>query len=283
MMDTDDIPPSILRKLRHKERPLLVRAFWPTLAIVALAAAAAYLFYRKQSAEPEPVPPPPLVRAPEPAASPQIRFPIPSSAPVKALPELDDSDPAVLDALRGMWRVPLLQRLLHMKEFIRSAVATIDNLPRRKLTQRMLPVKPAEGAFVAAADGQAFAIDPDNAARYAIYVRLAAATDARQLVAIYVHFYPLFQLAYQDLGYPQGYFNDRLVEAIDDLLDAPDLKGPVALVRPKFFYEFADRDLEARSAGQRILMRIGDQNAAIVKTKLREIRAELTREGPKHP
>jgi hypothetical protein len=47
------------------------------------------------------------------------------------------------------------------------------------------------------------------------------------------------------------------------------------------FYEFADPELEARSAGQKILMRIGNENAARVKAKLRELRGELTRHGPK--
>jgi hypothetical protein len=47
------------------------------------------------------------------------------------------------------------------------------------------------------------------------------------------------------------------------------------------FYQFADPDLERRSAGQKIMMRIGNENASTLKTKLREIRDELTRRGPK--
>ena len=46
------------------------------------------------------------------------------------------------------------------------------------------------------------------------------AIDARKLVAVYSRFYPLFQRAYRELGYPNKYFNDRLIEAIDDLLAA---------------------------------------------------------------
>ncbi|HYL23657.1 MAG TPA: DUF3014 domain-containing protein [Burkholderiales bacterium] len=40
-------------------------------------------------------------------------------------------------------------------------------------------------------------------------------------------------------------------------------------------YEFADPDLETRSAGQKILLRMGPENAARVKAKLWEIRREL--------
>jgi hypothetical protein len=104
--------------------------------------------------------------------------------------------------------------------------------------------------------------------------------DAKKTVALYVRLYPLFQQAYQELGYPKGYFNDRLVEVIDHLLAAPALPAPAALVRPKVFYLYADAELESRSAGHKILMRIGNENAARIKSKLREIRAELTRHGP---
>jgi hypothetical protein len=40
-------------------------------------------------------------------------------------------------------------------------------------------------------------------------------------------------------------------------------------------YLYANPDLESRSAGQKILMRIGTENAIRVKAKLREIRAEI--------
>jgi hypothetical protein len=38
---------------------------------------------------------------------------------------------------------------------------------------------------------------------------------------------------------------------------------------------YADPDLESRSAGQKILMRIGAENAVRIKAKLREIRGEI--------
>ena len=101
---------------------------------------------------------------------------------------------------------------------------------------------------------------------------------AKNLVSAYVHFYPLIQQDYRDLGYPNGYFNDRLIEAIDDLLAAPELTDPLQVVQPKVLYQYADPELEARSAGQKIMIRMGNENAAKVKAKLQEIRRELT--GP---
>jgi len=66
-----------------------------------------------------------------------------------------------------------------------------------------------------------------------------------------------------------------VIEVIDNLLAAPDIKEPVKLIQPKIVYLYADPDLEGRSIGQRILMRIGGENEAKVKAKLQEIRQEL--------
>ena len=66
-----------------------------------------------------------------------------------------------------------------------------------------------------------------------------------------------------------------MIEVIDNLLAAPDIKEPVKLIQPKIVYLYADPDLEGRSIGQRILMRIGSENEAKVKAKLQEIRQEL--------
>jgi hypothetical protein len=114
-------------------------------------------------------------------------------------------------------------------------------------------------------------------------MRIVEAVDAKQLVALYVRFYPLFQQAYRDLGYPKGYFNDRLVEVIDHLLAAPEVTGPLRLVQPKVMYKFADPELEALSAGQKILIRVGSENATQLKAKLRAIRGELVSQAANPP
>jgi len=75
--------------------------------------------------------------------------------------------------------------------------------------------------------------------------RDSQARHAASSPRVYLRFYPLFQQAYQDLGYPNGYFNDRLVKVIDVLLATPQIAGPIELVRPKVMYAFADPTLES--------------------------------------
>ena len=81
-------------------------------------------------------------------------------------------------------------------------------------------------------------------------------------------------------GIRRKYFNDRLIEVIDHLLATPDVKDPVALTQPNVQFEYADPKLESRSAGQKVLMRMGSANAAAVKAKLRALRARLVEQKP---
>ena len=254
------------------------RAIWWGILLFGLGVFSLIFYHAWQKLQPEPPakPAPPAVTTPEPPAEPEIRFPVEGEPELK-LPALNESDAVVSEALAGLWDGGTLERFFNPKDFIRRVVATIDNLPRAKVALRLMPVKPVPGAFPATGAGEGLAMTPGNSARYAPYVRLFEATDSKKIVAAYVRFYPLFQQAYRELGYPQGYFNDRLVEVIDHLLAAPELRGPVKLVQPKVFYLYADPDLESRSAGQKIMMRVGAENAARVKAKLRELRGELTR------
>jgi len=256
---------------------------WWSIVVLGLGLFALIIFYALPKMQPEPAAPPPAPAAVQPPApaEPQIRYPVAQQPPEKPLPALDVSDSTMKSALDELLSDKTLIGFFQIQDFVRRVVATVDNLPRRKLALRLMPVKLTGGTFLVTAKDGSLAIGTDNAARYAPYLWLADALDTGKLVALYVHYYPLFQQAYQELGYPKGYFNDRLIEVIDDLLATPEVQAPVRLVQPKVFYLFADPELEARSAGQKILIRIGNKNAVRIRAKLREIRAELTRQAPK--
>jgi hypothetical protein len=48
-------------------------------------------------------------------------------------------------------------------------------------------------------------------------------------------------------------------------------------------YEFADPELEMRPAGQKILLRMGSANAALIKAKLSEFRTGIAKQSPVQP
>lgn len=243
------------------------------MALVILGGGiAAYVYWQQIEQEVAvQAPPPPIATAPKPEVRQILEAP-PATAP---LPQLAESDSFVLDALAGLIGNESLMKLFHTERIIRNIVATIDSLPSMKLPLKLLPVEQASGQFMTAGKDGELSISPKNAARYTPYVKIAEAIDVKKLVGLYVRLYPLFQQAYVELGYPNNYFNDRLIEVLDDLLEAPDLKEPVKLLQPKVLYQFADPELEALSIGQRILMRIGSKNEATMKARLLEIKQEL--------
>jgi Protein of unknown function (DUF3014) len=253
-------------------------------AVVVVAAGTWYYLQSRHAAlprAPEAAQTPPPA---EPTAEPAIQHPLPAgqdSASKAPLPPLADSDAALSEALGLIAGAATVKEYVLPENIIRHLVVTIDNLPRQKVAVEKRPTSAAAGSFVANGDELHATLDPQNFARYQPMVAVVGKLDMQQLAAVYVRFYPLFQQAYQDLGYPNGYFNDRLVQVIDILLATPQPTGPIALVRPNVMYTFADPALESRPAGQKLLIRMGPDSAAVIKTKLMELRAAITAAPPK--
>ena len=144
-------------------------------------------------------------------------------------------------------------------------------------------MQPTPGKLQRIVAGDAELIAPDNARRYAPFVAFVASVEPARAAALYRRFYPLFQQAYAELGYPKGHFNDRLVEVIDHLMAAPEpaqppavhlveVKGEVPSTRPWVRYEYADEKLESLSAGQKIMVRVGLDNERRLKGWLAGLR-----------
>lgn len=262
---------------------------WPfrigLLIIAVIIAVIFWQFYRaKQTAPRQVVVPPPAIEKP---AEPVIKHPLtatpeelkaagPAIDLEKPLPELKRSDSSMAAILAKLFADQKLDRFFILEHFIERFVVMVDNLPRPQLPPTHRPIKPTPGHFLAQGETDHITIDPANYQRYTPLVKMLAALDVRQVVAVYKRLYPLFQEAYERLGYPNAYFNDRLIEVIDHLLTAPPVVEPVYLVRPKALYLYADPVLESLSAGRKILIRIGPENAARVKKLLQEYRRELT-------
>jgi hypothetical protein len=263
---------------------------WTLVVIAALAVFGALVFYRYrlyvQQQVPGPVAAAPAPEAPPPA--PPTHYPVPPPPPTAvsqppSLPTLENSDSSLRASLEQLVGKIAVEKLLNSKTLIQNLVLTINSLDRDPVPQRVRPWQAVPGHPAVHADGGNLTLSADNAQRYAPYMALVKAIDAKQLAGVYLSNYPLFQQAYRQQGYPDGYFNDRLIAIIDHLLAAPDVQGPIQVVQPKVLYEFADPQLEQLSWGQKIMIRIGADNEALVKAKLQAIRAAIVAETPPEP
>ena len=201
----------------------------------------------------------------------------PTDRELVPLPPLDDSDSYFVLEMIDLFG-PEAGRLLVSDALIDKFVATIDNLPRSTVAEKTRPVGRLATNFSTdeSPTGDKTYLSPDNYERYSALVGLVENADMDAVAEMYRRFYPLFQESYVRLGYPNGYFNDRVVEVIDHLLATPEPAYPVELIRPNVLYEFADPRLEALSSGQKLMIRIGPNNAAAIKQALSQLRSRIT-------
>lgn len=241
-----------------------------------------------QQAQPE-VPPP--AAAPTENAGPQNPVEEPE-APQPALPALADSDAEVGKALKNLLGAQRVDAFLLLDGFVRRTVATVDNLAREQAPASKWPVHPMQGRFTVQDVNGVQQVAASNAARYDAFVAFAESVPVDGAVRLYMHLYPLFQVAYEELGFPGKYFNDRLVAVIDHLLAAPEpqepvqvhlvqVEGKVPSLRPWVRYEYVDPQLQALSAGQRIMVRVGLKNEQHLKAILTNVRALVAKAKPK--
>ena len=267
--------------------------------LVALALAGWYLFSVQQGAVEEAPPPPPIVKqetpppptppAPEPAMPAPTQ---PAPEPIveqPPLPPLADSDPMAIETLSGLAGAEPVEHYVVSEDVVSRLVATVDALSGRQVPESIKAVRGPEGEFQATSDEDPasailneagdpipqYLVDPANYQRYTPYVETLEKMSTEELAAAYRDYRPLFEDAFRQLGYPDGDFDQRLTAVIDELLATPDVKGPVRLIKPEAYYLYADEDLEALTAGQKVLLRMGPENAARVKAKLAELRDTL--------
>ena len=236
---------------------------------------------------PEPEPAAEVVAPAEPIVDHGPKYPMPESGAepgrdesglkplLRELPPLDDSDAYfLLEVENGFGQA--IAALLKREAVIDRLVASIDNLTRAEIPEKVRPVNQLEQSFRPDRNQAGeLVLGPSSYLRYDALVAYLYYADVDTVYDTYRRFYPLFQRAYERLGYPDAYFNDRLVEVIDHLLATPEHEGPIALVQPKVLYEFADPDLESLSSGQKLLLRMGPDNAATTKRLLARLRERI--------
>jgi hypothetical protein len=212
--------------------------------------------------------------APEPGAEPPVAPVPPAEEPIE-LPPLAESDPLLREQLASLSRAPALAGWLAQSELAQRFVASVDNVAEgRSPRAHVAFLRPAE-PFTAQGGDAAPRVDPASYARYDAIADVVASLDVAAAAAAYRHLAPLFQEAYESLGYPGRSFHERALAAIDVLLAAPVLEESPPLVRHIGRYRWADPELERAPDAVKQLLRMGPRNVARVQARLRELRAAL--------
>jgi hypothetical protein len=205
-----------------------------------------------------------------------VEEPVKEEEPSFILPLLDDSDQLIRDGVItlsshagiAVWLVP--------EELIRKFVVLVDNTVHGSVPRKHVAFLAPEGPFSASKVGEAqYVLNEDSYTRYDLLTEIFTAIDSQRAVEFYVLLQPLFQEAYEELGYQDKKFDDAVFLAIGRMLETPVVPQPIHLVRPVVMYKFADEKLESLSEVQKQLIRMGPENTRTIHAKLSEIALEL--------
>lgn len=256
------------------------------VAIVATAVAGWFFLSRPEKApkpaevvipkEPEVVPPPELEPEPEPEPEPAPPPEPEPEAPKFVLPLLNDSDALIRDGVVNLTRHEGINAWLGSNELVRKFVSFADGVSRGQVAKEPVRALTPQTAFTATqVSDSAFVMDARSYERYNGVANIVASIDARRAAEFYDLVRPLFQQAYEELGYGDQRFDDVVFRAVGRLLETPVIEDEIRLVRPVVMYEYEDEKLESLSPIQKQMLRMGPRNIRLLQGKLREVSAEL--------
>ena len=234
----------------------------------------------------EPRPVPTRITPPTPAAAASVEVEpivvdvVEVEAPVAEaavdLPRLNDSDSFVAEKISELSSGTSLLSYLVDEQLVRRAVVLVENISRGQYPQTALPYKPiVEEMQVSSDDGRLFTMEAASYTRFDAAVAAFVALDTEQAVGLYRLLSPLLQQAYAEIGFRDAEFEQALIKAIDAVLSAPEIEGPFQLVKPSVMYLYADTRLEELANMNKQLIRLGPENSARLKAKLREFKQAL--------
>ncbi|MGH8557035.1 MAG: DUF3014 domain-containing protein [Methylococcales bacterium] len=197
------------------------------------------------------------------------------------LPLLAESDAFAQGQLASLSDTREYGRWIGVKHLIPIIAMVTDNISRGAIPTAPIRHLTPKGKFsVLEESPDRYLMDPKTYHRYNICADTLESIDLPAALRIFRILQPLFDSAYQELGYPEGDFEPVLRKAIKHLLAAPVLSGEVALVHPSVMYRFADPKIESLSRAQKQLIRMGPRNTRIIQSVLRGFLTHLDQSAP---
>lgn len=204
----------------------------------------------------------------------------PLPEPVEPEP-LDTSDPAVKASLieSSSADEEVVNRMLVNEGLIQRFVVSVTNLANDEMAPNHQLLTPPEQNFRVYSQAGKQWIDAASYKRYTPYVDMLESFDNEALLNIYGIYKDDIQAKFAEIGDPDQDFNSVLLEAIDQLLDTPEVPVPVEVYTDSVAYKYADDRLESLNEPQKQLLRTGPDNMRRIKAKLRELKVLVEERG----
>ena len=224
----------------------------------------------EMAAPPAPPPAPEITELEEPAVEP----PPPPPAPVEVpLPRLEESDDAVRDAVGDIPLGTAGQQYLVPGNIIERSASLIYLMAQGDVPYKLLPVSRPKAAFPISDDGTQVVTDPAGFKRYDALTQWLQSLDLASLLSSLEWFIPLFREAWSYYGEDPAAFDMAVVMTLDLVIATPEIDlSEARLVRKEAVWIFEDPTIEGLAPIQKQVLRLGPENAEVVKAKAAEAR-----------
>ena len=219
-----------------------------------------------------PAPPPaPVITELEEAA---VEPPPPPPAPVEEpLPRLEESDDAVRDAVGDIPLGTAGQQYLVPSNIIERSASLIYLMAQGDVPYKLLPVSRPKAAFPISDDGTQVVTDPAGFERYNALTQWLQSLNLESLLSSLEWFIPLFREAWSYYGEDPAAFDMAVVMTLDLVIATPEVDlSEARLIRKEAVWVFEDPAIEGLAPIQKQVLRMGPENAEIVKAKATEAR-----------
>ncbi|PKG78966.1 DUF3014 domain-containing protein [Shewanella sp. Actino-trap-3] len=259
------------------------------IAVIALLGASSYFYFTSDDTDefepvvitpvelPESVPETPIEQTPieEPESIATTDDVVPTgesaAATIEPLPTLDESDDFVeaktLAIANGMKIAPMILK----KDIARQFVVFVDNLAQGNMVRKASPLKGPDTKFTVSEITNKIYLNPDSYHRYDLYANFIEELSDKDLISTYNELKPLFTEAFTELGYSNIDFDTRMQQVFSMVADAPIIEDPIELSSISVNYKFVDPNLEALPNAQKLLIRMGPENARKIKAAVKKL------------
>ena len=222
---------------------------------------------------PEPPPSPIMTAIEEPAPEPS-EPPPPLPEPVEdPLPRLEESDDAVRDAVGDIPLGTAGQQYLITGNIIERSASLIYLMAQGDVPYKLLPVPRPKAAFPIMDDGTQVVTDPAGFERYDALTQWLQSLDLESLLSSLEWFIPLFREAWSYYGEDPAAFDMAVVMTLDLVIATPEIDlSEARLTRKEAVWIFEDPAIEGLAPIQKQVLRMGPQNANILKAKAAKAR-----------
>ena len=219
---------------------------------------------------PEPQPAPVVAEIEEPAPEPP---PLPPEPVEEPLPRLEESDDAVRDAVGDIPLGTAGQQYLIPGNIIERSASLLYLMAQGDVPYKLLPVSRPKAAFAISDDGTQVVTDPAGFERYDALTQWLQSLDLESLLSSLEWFVPLFREAWSYYGEDPSAFDMAVVMTLDLVIATPEVDlSEARLIRKEVVWIFEDPAIEGLAPIQKQVLRMGPENAEVVKAKAAEAR-----------